>query len=67
MPSGKVKFYNGEKGFGFISPDDRGVDVFFHVSAFRQGEEPREGLTVEYTIGVDKRSGKTRAETVDLV
>jgi cold shock CspA family protein len=44
-----------------------GTDVFFHVSALREGEEITVGKAVTYEIGVDPKSGKTKATSVDLV
>ena len=66
MPTGKIKMFNESKGFGFIKPDDGGVDVFFHVSALRDGDEITEGKVVSFEIGVDPKSGKTKAVSVDL-
>lgn len=67
MPTGKIKMWNDEKGFGFIKPADGGVDVFFHVSALREGDEIAKGTAVMFEIGVDPKTGKTKAVSVDLV
>ena len=66
MPSGKIKMFNEEKGFGFIKPDDGSNDVFFHVSALREGDEIIKGKAVKFEMGVDPKSGKTKAVSVDL-
>jgi CspA family cold shock protein len=66
MPNGKIKMFNEDKGFGFIKPDDGGVDVFFHVSALRDGDEITQGEAVTFEIGADPKSGKTKAVSVDL-
>ena len=49
MNKGTVKFFNGSKGFGFITPES-GDDLFFHISEI-QGTEPRDGDKVEFEIG----------------
>ena len=67
MPTGKIKMFNDDKGFGFIKPDDGGVDVFFHVSALREGDEISIGKAVTFEIGSDPKSGKIKATSVDLV
>jgi CspA family cold shock protein len=67
MPIGKVKMFNDEKGFGFIRPDDGSNDVFFHVSALREGDDVTVGKAVTFETGVDPKSGKTKAVSVDLV
>ncbi|MBD9638879.1 cold-shock protein [Ensifer sp. ENS07] len=64
MPTGKVKFFNADKGFGFITPDTAGIDVFVHVSALQYGDVLREGQTVSYDLGQDRKTGKTKAENV---
>jgi CspA family cold shock protein len=66
MPTGKIKMFNEDKGFGFIVPDDGSVDVFFHVSALREGDEITQGKVVTFEMGVDPKSGKTKAVSVDL-
>jgi CspA family cold shock protein len=67
MPSGKIKMFNDEKGFGFIRPDDGSNDVFFHVSSLREGDDVTVGKAVTFETGVDPKSGKTKAVSVDLV
>ena len=67
MATGKIKMWNEEKGFGFIKPDDGSVDVFFHVTALREGDEIARDKAVSFEVGVDPKSGKSRAVSVDLV
>lgn len=54
MPTGKVKFYDDEKGFGFISSDE-GQEVFLHASALAEGANVRPGARVEFSIVDGKR------------
>ena len=67
MPQGKIKFFNANKGFGFIIPDDGGADMFFHVSELREGDEITEGVTVQYEVGTDRKTGRPSAHTVDRI
>ena len=66
MPAGKIKMFDEGRGFGFIKPDDGGVDVFLHISALREGDEITQGKAVKFEIGIDPKSGKTKAISVDL-
>lgn len=66
MANGKIKMFNDQKGFGFIRPDDGGNDVFFHISALREGEHVTEGSAVTYEEGIDQKTGKAKATSVDL-
>jgi len=64
MATGTVKWFNAQKGFGFIQPDDGGADVFVHISAVERAglRDLREGQKVSYEITQDKRSGKSSAD-----
>ncbi|MBK5570028.1 cold-shock protein [Ensifer sp. 2YAB10] len=64
MASGTVKFFNQDKGFGFITPDNGGPDVFVHVSAVQSGGPLRDGAKVTYDLGQDRKTGKSKAENV---
>ena len=64
MPTvGIVKWFNGQKGFGFIAPDDGSKDVFVHISAVEQSglDELREGQKVEFEVETDSKSRKQAA------
>jgi len=54
MPTGKVKFYDEEKGFGFIASED-GTEVFLHASALPEGSTVRPGSKVEFGVAEGKR------------
>jgi CspA family cold shock protein len=64
MATGTVKFFNDDKGFGFITQDNGGADVFVHVSALQQGGSLREGDKVSFEVGQDRKTGKSKAENV---
>jgi CspA family cold shock protein len=66
MTTGTVKFYNDQKGFGFIQPDDGGKDVFVHATALeRAGMRGLvEGQKVTFDTEEDRRSGKTAVSTI---
>ena len=63
MESGTVKWFNGQKGFGFIQPENGGNDVFVHISAVERAGlgSLHEGQKVDYELERDKRSGKMSA------
>lgn len=64
MAVGTVKFFNEDKAFGFITPENGGTDVFVHVSALQNGGSLREGQKVSYELGQDRKTGKSKAENV---
>jgi len=69
MPTGKVKWFNGQKGFGFIEPEDGGNDVFVHISAVERAGLTglAEGQKLSYELAVDRRSGKSSADQLRVV
>ncbi|MGI9353226.1 MAG: cold-shock protein [Rhizobiaceae bacterium] len=68
MNSGTVKFYNSQKGFGFIQPEDGGSDVFVHATALERSGVTGlvEGQKVKFDTQVDSRSGKTAVGTLEV-
>jgi CspA family cold shock protein len=63
MAQGTVKFFNGQKGFGFIVQDNGGPDVFVHVSAVERAGMTGlvEGQKISFDIEADRRTGKSNA------
>jgi cold shock protein len=68
MATGTVKWFNGQKGYGFIQPDEGGADVFVHISAVQRSglNSIDEGQKVNYEIVQDKRTGKSAADNLTL-
>jgi CspA family cold shock protein len=69
MNKGTVKWFNAQKGFGFIAPDNGGNDAFVHVSAVERAGlgALREGQKVGYELVADRRSGKMSAENLQAL
>ena len=69
MSTGTVKWFNGQKGFGFIQPDQGGADVFVHISAVERAGLGglTEGQKVSYEIEQDRRSGKVSAGQLQAI
>ncbi|BBK43457.1 cold-shock protein [Allostella vacuolata] len=63
MAIGTVKWFNGQKGYGFIQPEDGGADVFVHVSAVERSTlgAIHEGQKLNFELERDSRSGKVSA------
>jgi CspA family cold shock protein len=61
MTQGTVKWFNSQKGYGFIQPTDGGKDVFVHISAVERAGMNGEGQQVFFELITDRKSGKTSA------
>jgi len=69
MTKGTVKFFNDQKGFGFIQPDDGGKDVFVHISAVERAgmRVLNEGQKMAFDVVADRKTGKSSADNLHAV
>ena len=69
MTQGTVKWFNSQKGYGFIQPDGGGNDVFVHLSAVERAgmHSLNEGQKVSYDVVADRKTGKTSADNLRAV
>ena len=69
MATGTVKWFNAQKGFGFIAPDGGGTDAFVHISAVERAglNDLFEGQKLEFDLVADKKSGKMAADNLKSV
>ncbi len=69
MINGTVKFFNANKGFGFITRDDGAADVFVHITAVERSgmNSLGEGQKVSFELVADRRTGKVAAESLQAI
>jgi cold shock protein len=69
MTKGTVKWFNDQKGFGFIQPDDGGKDVFVHIGAVERAglRVLNEGQKIAFDVVADRRTGKSSADNLHTV
>jgi CspA family cold shock protein len=69
MNAGIVKWFNNQKGFGFIQPESGGKDVFVHISAVERAGMGtlNEGQKLTFDVVADSRTGKSAAENLRTV
>jgi CspA family cold shock protein len=69
MTQGTVKWFNSQKGFGFIQPDDGTRDVFVHISAVERAglQGLQEGQKVTFELVADRRTGKSSAQNLQAL
>jgi len=66
MNTGTVKWFNTQKGYGFIAPEDGNKDVFVHISAVERAglNTLNEGQKVSFDVVTDRRTGKAAADNL---
>jgi len=69
MMKGTVKWFNGQKGYGFIEPEGGGKDVFVHISAVERAgmQSLNEGQKVSFDVVPDRRTGKSSADNLRAI
>jgi CspA family cold shock protein len=69
MATGTVKWFNDQKGYGFIQPDGGGADVFVHISAVERAglRSLQEGQKMGFELEQDRRSGKMSAGQLQAI
>ena len=69
MATGTVKWFNQQKGYGFIQPDDGGKDVFVHISAVQRSglQGLRDAQRISYEMQDDPRTGKSTAVNLQAI
>jgi CspA family cold shock protein len=69
VPTGIVKWFNGEKGYGFIKPDDGSPDVFVHISALERAglQDLQDGQKIEYELSQSHKTGKWTADNLEIL
>jgi cold shock protein len=66
MMKGTVKWFNGQKGYGFIAPEDGSKDIFVHISAVERAgmQSLNEGQKVSFEVVSDRKTGKSSADNL---
>lgn len=69
MPTGKIKWFNPEKGYGFIRPDDGNEDIFLHISAVEDAglEMLEPGQRISFNLDENPKNGKKSAVDLELI